>query len=110
MVIRCVLAKLSYDCIINKNPQKLKDPVVKSCVQVLDILLKAEQALKRRLLVGFTTLVPVLNYVANIPFHPVQNQTLKLILNCISDFPGMVSSSRITAPVPVLAKMLKKHL
>ncbi|CAB4293776.1 unnamed protein product [Prunus armeniaca] len=86
-----------------------KDPVVKSCVQVLDILSKAEQAFKQRLVVGFATLVPVLNYVADIPFHPVQNQTLKLILNCISDCPGMVSSSHITELVPVLAKMLKKH-
>ncbi|CAL8084029.1 unnamed protein product [Prunus armeniaca] len=78
-------------------------------LQVLDLLSKAEQAFKRRLVVGFATLVPVLNYVADIPFHPVQNQTLKLILNCISDFPGMVSSSHITELVPVLAKILKKH-
>ncbi|CAL8992253.1 unnamed protein product, partial [Prunus brigantina] len=76
---------------------------------VLDLLSKAEQAFKRRLVVGFATLVPVLNYVADIPFHPVQNQILKLILNCISDFPGMVSSSHITELVPVLAKILKKH-
>ncbi|KAL6293637.1 hypothetical protein ACE6H2_001779 [Prunus campanulata] len=69
----------------------------------------AEQAFKRRLVVGFATLVPVPNYVADIAFHPVQNQTLKLILNCISDFPGMVSSSHVTELVPVLAKILKKH-
>ncbi|CAB4294151.1 unnamed protein product [Prunus armeniaca] len=70
---------------------------------------KLSKLSKRRLLVGFATLVPVLNYVADIPFHPVQNQTLKLILNCISDFPGMVSSSHITELVPVLAKIPKKH-
>ncbi|PRQ38312.1 hypothetical protein RchiOBHm_Chr4g0412451 [Rosa chinensis] len=86
-----------------------KDPAVKSCLQVLDILSKAEQAFKQRLLVGFAILVPVLHYVAEVPFHPVQNQTLKLILNCISDCPGMLSSSHIEELVPVLTKMLKQH-
>ncbi|KAM1049872.1 hypothetical protein ACFX11_031935 [Malus domestica] len=86
-----------------------KDPLVKSCVQVLDILSKAEQAFKQRLVVGFATLVPVLNYVADVPFHPAQSQTLKLIWNCISDCPGMVSSSHIAELVPTLTKMLKKH-
>ncbi|KAI5350291.1 hypothetical protein L3X38_003182 [Prunus dulcis] len=55
--------------------------------------------------VGGVGVVPT----ADIPFHPVQNQTLRLILNCISDFPGMVPSSDITELVPVLAKILKKH-
>lgn len=76
---------------------------------MLDILSKAEQAFKQRLVVGFATLVPVLNYVADVPFHPVQSQTLKLILNCISDCPGMVSSSHIAELVPTLTKMLRKH-
>ncbi|XP_024192213.1 protein PUTATIVE RECOMBINATION INITIATION DEFECT 1 isoform X2 [Rosa chinensis] len=86
-----------------------KDPAVKSCLQVLDILSKAEQAFKQRLVVGFAILVPVLHYVAEVPFHPVQNQTLKLILSCISDCPGMLSSSHIEELVPVLTKMLKQH-
>ncbi|XP_004298232.1 PREDICTED: protein PRD1-like [Fragaria vesca subsp. vesca] len=77
---------------------------------VFEILrLSAEQAFKQRLVVGFATLVPVLHYVAEVPLHPVQNQTLKLILNCISDCPGMLSSSYIEELVPVLTKMLKQH-
>lgn len=82
--------------------------MVKSCLQVLHILSKAEQAFKQRLVVGFATLVPVLHYVAEVPFHPVQSQTLKLILNCVSDCPGMLSSSHIKELVPVLTKMLKQ--
>ncbi|KAL5542709.1 hypothetical protein UlMin_010419 [Ulmus minor] len=86
-----------------------KDPVVNSCLQVLDHLSKAQQAFKQRLVVGFATLVPVLQYVAQIPFHPVQSQTLKLIWNCISDCPGIPSASHIKELVLILTRMLEKH-
>lgn len=83
--------------------------MVKSCLQVLDLLSAAKQAFKQRLLVGFATLVPVLQYVAEIPFHPGQSQTLKLIWNCVSDCPGMPAASHVKELVLVLTKMLEKH-
>ncbi|KAK3034161.1 hypothetical protein RJ639_034657 [Escallonia herrerae] len=87
-----------------------KDPVVSSCLQVLDILSVAEQAFRQRLAIGFTSLVPVLRYVAEVPFHPVQLQTLKLIWNCISNCPGIVSTTHIDEIGVILTGMLKKHL
>jgi len=69
----------------------------------------AEQAFKQRLFVGFATLIPVLRYVAEVPFHPVQSQTLKLIWNCVSDCPGMLSNSQIEELALVFTRMLKKH-
>jgi hypothetical protein len=69
----------------------------------------AEQAFKQRLLVGFATLIPVVCYVAEVPLHPVQSQTLKLIWNYVSDCPGMLSTSQIEELVLALTRMLKKH-
>ncbi|XP_024025981.1 protein PRD1 isoform X2 [Morus notabilis] len=86
-----------------------KDPVVNSCLQVLDLLSIAKQAFKQRLVVGFATLIPVLQYVAEIPFHPVQSQTLKLISICVSDYPGIPSASQIKQILIVLTRMLEKH-
>ncbi|XP_062105093.1 protein PUTATIVE RECOMBINATION INITIATION DEFECT 1 [Humulus lupulus] len=86
-----------------------KDPVVNSCLQVLDLLSSAKQAFKQRLVVGFSTLIPVLQYVAEIPFHPVQSHTLKLIWTCISDCPGIPSASQIKEIVFILTRMLGKH-
>ena len=79
------------------------------CLQVLDLLSTAEEAFKLRLVVGFSTLIPVLHYVAEIPFHPAQYQTLKLIYECISECPGTVSTSQLEELVLVLIRMLKKH-
>ncbi|KAH7521537.1 hypothetical protein FEM48_Zijuj07G0044100 [Ziziphus jujuba var. spinosa] len=86
-----------------------KDPVVNPCLQALDLLSTAKQAFKQRLVVGFATLIPVLQYVAGIPFHPGQSQTLKLIWNCVSDCPGMASASHVKELVLILTKMLQKH-
>ncbi|KAK9177843.1 hypothetical protein WN943_027032 [Citrus x changshan-huyou] len=86
-----------------------KDPMVNSCVHVLNFLLTAEPAFGQRLAVGFTTLIPVLNHVAEVPFHPVQSQTLKLIWNCISDFPGMISASHVKELILCLTRMLRRH-
>lgn len=68
-----------------------------------------DQAFKQRLFVGFSTLIPVVRYVAEVPFHPVQSQTLKLIWNCVSDCPGMLSNSQIEELALVFTRMLKKH-
>ncbi|KAJ8536399.1 hypothetical protein K7X08_034800 [Anisodus acutangulus] len=77
-----------------------KDPTIKSCIQLLDLLATAEQAFRRRLAIGFMALIPVLHHVAEIPFHPVQTETLRLIWNCIENCPGCLS----------LTGMLKKNL
>ncbi|XP_059632085.1 protein PUTATIVE RECOMBINATION INITIATION DEFECT 1 [Cornus florida] len=87
-----------------------KDPVVNSCLQVLDLLSTSEQAFRHRLAIGFTTLVPVLRYVAEVPFHPAQTQALKLIWSCVSNCPGIVSTSHIEELSLILTGMLKKHI
>ncbi|KAL6960058.1 hypothetical protein U1Q18_025090 [Sarracenia purpurea var. burkii] len=86
-----------------------KDPLVTSCLKVLDLLSTAEQAFGQRLAIGFSTLVPALRYVAGIPFHPVQAQTLKLIWNCVSNCPGIVTTSHIEELGLSLTGMLKKY-
>lgn len=47
--------------------------------------------------------------MAEIPFHPGQSQTLKLIWICVSDCPGITSISHVREIVLILAKMLEKH-
>lgn len=76
---------------------------------MLDILSTAEEVFKLRLVVGFSTLIPVLQYIAEVPFHAVQFETLKLISKCVSECPGAVSSSQVEELVLVLTRMLKKH-
>ncbi|KAL2332631.1 hypothetical protein Fmac_013844 [Flemingia macrophylla] len=86
-----------------------KDPAVKMCLQVLDLLSTAEETFKRRLVVGISTLIPALRYVAEVPFHPVQCETLKLIHECISECPGSISTSQLEELILVLIRMLRKH-
>ena len=87
-----------------------KDPVVNSCLRVLDLLSIAEHAFGQRLAIGFTTLLPVLQYVVEVPFHPVQTPTLKLIRNCILNYPGMVSITQIEEIGLILTRMLRRHI
>nr|GEV39994.1 protein PRD1 [Tanacetum cinerariifolium] len=87
-----------------------KDALVSSSLQVLDLLSVAEEAFKQRLAIGFTTLVPVLRYVAEVPYHPAQCQSLKLISDCVSNCPGISSSSNLEEISLVMTGMLKKHI
>lgn len=87
-----------------------KDSVINSSILILDLLSTAEQAFRQRLAIGFTTLVSVLSYVAEIPFHPVQCQSLKLISNCVSNCPGIISTSQFEEISTILAGMFKKHV
>ncbi|CAI9776135.1 unnamed protein product [Fraxinus pennsylvanica] len=87
-----------------------KDSVINSSILILDVLSTAEQAFRQRLAIGFTTLVSVLRYVADIPFHPVQCQSLKLISNCVSNCPGIISTSQFEEISTILAGMFKKHV
>ncbi|RDX83175.1 Protein PRD1, partial [Mucuna pruriens] len=86
-----------------------KDPAVKMCLQLLDLLSTAEETFKLRLVVGISTLIPALSYVAEVPFHPVQRETLKLIYECISECPGSLSTSQLEELILVLIRMLRKH-
>ncbi|TMW92668.1 hypothetical protein EJD97_012745 [Solanum chilense] len=87
-----------------------KDPTIKSCIQLLDILATAEQAFRERLAIGFMALIPVLHHVAEIPFHPVQTKTLRLIWNSVENCPGVVSKSQVEEISLSLTGMLKKNL
>ncbi|XP_071736379.1 protein PUTATIVE RECOMBINATION INITIATION DEFECT 1-like [Rutidosis leptorrhynchoides] len=87
-----------------------KDSVVISSLQVLDLLSVAEVAFKQRLAIGFTTLIPVLRYVAEVPYHPAQCQSLNLVSECLSNCPGIISSSSIEEISLVMKTMLKKHV
>lgn len=70
----------------------------------------AEQAFRQRLAVGFSTLVLTLHYVAEIPYHPILFQLLKLILNCISNCPGIVSSSSGEEITSIFVGIFMKHI
>lgn len=47
--------------------------------------------------------------MAEVPFHPSITQSLKLVENCVSNNPGIVSNCQIGEIVDVLIKMLKQH-
>ncbi|TYI38348.1 hypothetical protein ES332_A02G020300v1 [Gossypium tomentosum] len=86
-----------------------KDPLVYSCVRVLNLFPCTEQSFRQRLIIGFQTLIPVLRYVAEVPFHPAQTFTLMLIQNCVSDCPGIASTSNIEELALILSRMLERH-
>ncbi|XP_048133030.1 protein PUTATIVE RECOMBINATION INITIATION DEFECT 1-like [Rhodamnia argentea] len=86
-----------------------KDPVISSCLGVLDLLSNAGQAFTQRLAVGFASLIPVFAYVAEVPFHPGQLQLLKLVFSCISDCPGVASTSQSEQLAVILARMLRRY-
>ncbi|XP_049932551.1 protein PUTATIVE RECOMBINATION INITIATION DEFECT 1 [Nymphaea colorata] len=85
------------------------DPLLQACVRVLGLLATAEQAFRQRLAMGFTTLVRVLRYVAEIPFHPAQSQVLRLVLTAISNSPGVVSRSQVEELSTIATGMFKRH-
>lgn len=58
---------------------------------------------------GFTTLIPILQCIAEVPYHPYQSQILKLIWSCISDFLGVTTTSQYEELVLILTKMLRRH-
>ncbi|XP_047319685.1 protein PUTATIVE RECOMBINATION INITIATION DEFECT 1 [Impatiens glandulifera] len=87
-----------------------KDHLVTSSVQVLGLMSTSEQSFRQRLAIGFSTLIPVLQYVAEVPFHAAQSQTLKLLWNCASNCPGIVSVSHVEELSTLLVGMLKKYV
>lgn len=87
-----------------------KDSIVTSSIQVLHLLSNVEDAFEQRLVIGFSALVPVLRYAADIPFHPVQCQLLNLILKCVLNCPGIVSTGDMEEISSILAGTFKKHI
>lgn len=75
----------------------------------MHLLSTAETPFNQRLAIGFQTLVPVLRYVAEVPFHPVQSHTLELIWICISNCPGIISRSQVEELVLILTGIFKRH-
>jgi len=67
------------------------DLVVISSIQVLFLLARSEEKFKEKLAIGFSTLLPVLHYVAEIPFHPVQSHVLQLVWICMVNCSGILS-------------------
>ncbi|PIA29814.1 hypothetical protein AQUCO_05800113v1 [Aquilegia coerulea] len=86
-----------------------KDKVINSCIRVLDLLSAAEPPFSQKLAIGFQALVPILRYVAEVPFHPVQFHTLKLIWICLYNCPGIVSRSQVEELVLILTGVFKRH-
>ncbi|XP_010445456.2 PREDICTED: protein PRD1-like [Camelina sativa] len=86
-----------------------KDQVINSCLRVLDLFSLTEQSFRKRLVIGFPSVIQVLHYVGEVPCHPFQIQTLKLISSCISDFPGIASSSQVQEIALVLKRMLERY-
>jgi len=67
------------------------DLLVISSIQVLLLLARSEEKFKEKLAIGFSTLLPVLHYVAEIPFHPVQSHVLQLVWICMVNCSGILS-------------------
>ncbi|XP_078433668.1 protein PUTATIVE RECOMBINATION INITIATION DEFECT 1-like [Wolffia australiana] len=86
-----------------------KDPLIISCLRVLELMIPAEDKLKQRLAVGFPTLLAVLRYVADIPLHPVQCQAMKLVWLSVSSFPGLVSMSQAEELAVSLTGMFARY-
>nr|CAD1820331.1 unnamed protein product [Ananas comosus var. bracteatus] len=72
-----------------------KDPLIISCLQVLDLFATEEETFIQTLTVGFPMLLSTLRYVAEIPFHPVQTHVLRLVFLCISNCPGIISMPQL---------------
>ncbi|KAF8085132.1 hypothetical protein N665_0679s0008 [Sinapis alba] len=86
-----------------------KDHVINSCLRVLDLFSLAEHSFRKKLVIGFPSVTQVLQYVGEVPCHPFQIQTLKLVSSCVSDFPGIVSSSQVQEIALILKRMLERY-
>ncbi|CAH8314385.1 unnamed protein product [Eruca vesicaria subsp. sativa] len=86
-----------------------KDHVINSCLRVLDLFSLAEHSFQKKLVIGFPSIIQVLHYVAKVPCHPFQIQTLNLASSCISDFPGIASKSQVQEIALVLKRMLERY-
>ncbi|PNT65532.1 hypothetical protein BRADI_4g44050v3 [Brachypodium distachyon] len=85
------------------------DKLVISSIQVLSLLATSEERFKEKLAIGFSTLLPVFHYVAEIPFHPVQPQVLRLVWICIVNCSGILSLSQEEQIACTLTSVLRRN-
>uniref|UniRef100_A0A0E0KP91 Protein PRD1 n=1 Tax=Oryza punctata TaxID=4537 RepID=A0A0E0KP91_ORYPU len=85
------------------------DPLVIASIQVLSLLANSEERFKEKLAIAFSTLLPVLHYVSEIPFHPVQSQVLRLVCICIVNFSGILSLSQEEQIACTLSAILRRR-
>ncbi|KAL5214381.1 hypothetical protein ABZP36_003533 [Zizania latifolia] len=85
------------------------DPLVISSVQVLSLLANSEERFKEKLAIAFSTLLPVLHYVSEIPFHPVQSQVLRLVWICIVNCSGILSLPQEEQITCTLSAILRRN-
>ena len=85
------------------------DPLVISSIQVLSILANSEERFKEKLAIAVSTLLPVLHYVSEIPFHPVQSQVLRLVCISIVNCSGILSLSQEEQIACTLSAILRRH-
>lgn len=82
--------------------------MVISCIEVLSLLSTAED-FKQKLAIGFQTVLSVLHYVAEIPYHPVQPDVLKLVLSCVTYCTGIMSPHQMKEIAVTLTQIFKSH-
>ncbi|XP_020571379.1 protein PRD1 [Phalaenopsis equestris] len=87
-----------------------KDPVVIASLQCLALFAAAEELMKQKLVVGFSSLLSALHYTSQIPLHPVQPHALKLVGNCISNSPGIISISQVSELASILTCILRRSI
>ncbi|CAN6227685.1 unnamed protein product [Urochloa humidicola] len=85
------------------------DLLVMSSIQVLLLLAKTEEQFKEKLAIGFSTLLPVLHYVAEIPFHPVQSHVLQLVWFCMINCSGILSLPQEEQIACTLTAILRRN-
>jgi len=87
------------------------DLVVISSIQVLFLLARSEEKFKEKLAIGFSTLlpIPILHYVAEIPFHPVQSHVLQLVWICMVNCSGILSLPQEEQIACTLTAILRRN-
>ncbi|KAF8780719.1 hypothetical protein HU200_001325 [Digitaria exilis] len=85
------------------------DLLVISSIQVLLCLARSEENFKEKLAVGFSTLLHVVHYVAEIPFHPVQSHVLQLVWICIVNCSGILSLPQEEQIACTLTAILRRN-
>ncbi|KAG2564449.1 hypothetical protein PVAP13_7NG122556 [Panicum virgatum] len=85
------------------------DLVVISSIQVLFLLARSEEKFKEKLAIGFSTLLPVLHYIAEIPFHPVQSHVLQLVWICMVNCSGILSLPQEEQIACTLTAILRRN-
>ncbi|XP_024005243.1 protein PRD1 isoform X2 [Eutrema salsugineum] len=99
---------VSQESISSKQIQVLVEENVAD--YIFEIMrLSAEHSFRKKLVIGFPSVIQLLHYVGGVPCHPFQIQTLKLISSCISDFPGIASTSQVHEIGLVMKTMLERY-